>query len=186
MTGNHVTVKRYSLLILLLWELIRLSIVFISLISVVSQSLNSNRQVLYWLLSVSSFQLISPLAILFLFIDWNKYRNYLSLLRVGKVINLFSFILIFFNFDPGRVTETLNIKYVGAPVYYFYVIVGVIFFDLIFLVILLSYKLELKEKPPVVSVGNRTVMVPERGEDTLPDFSEVKVREKVDIEKSEE
>ncbi len=159
------TKRKYSLLAILVWELLRIIIIFITLVSLISQSINSNKQILYWVLAVVSFQLISPLALLFLFIDWQRYQSYLNLVRVGKVLNIFSLVLVFFNFEPRRVIETFYLSFLDLPIYYFTVIITVTFFDLIFLVILLSYKLNKLEKE-------------ER--DSLPEFSEIEVKGKID------
>ncbi len=163
------TKRKHSLIAILVWEILRIVIVFVTLVSLISQSINSNKQILYWIVSIISFQLISPLALLFLFIDWKKYQNYLNLVRVGKILNLFSLMLVFFNFEPRRVIEAFYLKFLDIPVYYFTVILLITFFDLIFLVILLSYKLNKVEK---------------EDKDSLPRFSEVEVGERIDTEKA--
>ncbi len=170
---------RLKLLVALIWEFIRIFLIFIATISIFFTVLKRNGTALYWLISLGSFQLLPIAALVFAFFDEKKYGVVIKFVCLAKLINLFSLFLIVLNTPLGILINPIRspfnpvrLTFIPFAIYHIHLIAFLFFFDLIFLIILLSYKTEnggLKEVRK--QYDSKTVKIAYKS-DGLPDFEE--------------
>jgi hypothetical protein len=126
----------------IIWEIIRFLFFFLFITFVYFQPTIGGTDSVLWLLFLSSCQLLMPAAYTLLLFDSNKFHYIIQLLRIGKVLGLFPSFFIFLNefifstdfFSLPLTTFSLLKK--SAIL----LLAISIFFDLIFLYFLLSFK----------------------------------------------
>jgi hypothetical protein len=147
------------------WELVRFSVFTLIIIGLFQETMLSGTQKILWLMLIGAGQLLLPAAYFLLFLDRVKYYVYIQILRIGKMLSIFvSFSIIIYELFYNNIF--LN---AGIPQFYdkryLLVIFLAIFFDLIFLYFLLSYKGEEEDR----KLGNmiKEVELPVYSETTI-------------------
>jgi hypothetical protein len=130
-----------------LWELFRFLFFFLLIAFIFFNNFVWNTHTILWLLFLSSCQLLMPAGYALLIFDSIRFYVVIQLLRIGKILSLFPGIFILIDelllgkslFSLPLTTYSLLKKAV------FFLLSISIFFDLIFLYFLLSYKEKGKE-----------------------------------------
>jgi hypothetical protein len=172
--------QKFFLLSGFTWELIRFFLYFFFITYFQFHKLLWNRQTILWLILLGSSQLIIPAGFLLLFFHSTKFRATIQLLRIGKIINLFSSLVLFIDeIISGNALLLVPIPYLSSTEGISFLILSLtIFFDLILLYFLLSYKEERPETENRVTGENVSPY--------LPDFSETEVKNEIHVKKNEE
>jgi hypothetical protein len=152
--------KRVFFLIGALWELGRFLLLFSALLLTFHQVVVGNRQTVCWLLLFGAPQLLLPAGLLVLYTASGAQPALLNLMRLGKILAVFSSLLLFVLEPLG-----LHLGYGGSLISFLltplFILVGVVFVDIVFLFFLLSYSPERDGES--------------REEESLPDFKENRV-----------
>ena len=162
--------RKYSILVILIWEIVRLFLLYLVVVSVFHREIQADKQAMYWLLAIGSPQVIMFALLIFLFLDPFKFANYLNLLRVIKVLNIFTMFLVLINFQSNNITENLQLKVISFSVYVFPLTLMILFLDLIFFALLISYRIKQKKKN---EFSGSYGLINKKNE--LPDFEELEV-----------
>jgi hypothetical protein len=167
--------ERLFFLVEIFWEILRFSLLFYITVIIHFQTIHGNTNSLLWLVLLGSGTLLIPAGCFLLYIDHVKYDVVIHLVRIGKVLGLFTSFLIIIKelFIDINLFKTGVIAFLVNS-YLLIILIG-IFFDLIFLYFLLSFKRR---------SGETLVVNSENDEKRLPEFSETIV-ENVDKEKGE-
>ncbi|MBN2534477.1 MAG: hypothetical protein JXB88_16460 [Spirochaetales bacterium] len=161
----------------IIWEIVRFLLFFILITFIYFKPFTGETDTLPWLLFLSSCQLLMPAGYVLLFFNSTKFHVVIQLLRIGKILSLFPSFFIFFN--EFFIRNTLfSVPFTPLSLYKKGTIVILlisIFFDLIFLYFLLSYK------------GTGKEVVEMRGESShLPDYRITEVKSDFFSETSDE
>lgn len=108
-----------------------------------------------------------PVGFLLLYYDQIKYGILLNLLRLGKILGLFSSLLLILLEPIGPVLQVVKLVFLPFSVAPVILLLFITFFDLIFLGLLLSYRMQ-KQEPEISRSENL---------DSLPDFKETRVHD---------
>ncbi|MBN1410743.1 MAG: hypothetical protein JW969_07845 [Spirochaetales bacterium] len=124
-----------------LWEILRFFLFFSMIIVIFNEKTTLYRFEILWFLILSAAQLIIPGCYLLLIFFPDKYRVILQPLRMGKILNLLCSVLFIIDglFSDQTIKLRLDLPFASIP--YLILILGTVFFDLIFLYFLLSYKI---------------------------------------------
>jgi hypothetical protein len=127
-----------------IWEIIRFFLFFMLAAVIFNKSSALHRFELLWLILLSAAQLMVPAGFLLVFFFVEKYGSLVRLLTIGKILNVFSAALFVFDglFSDKISQAILDLPFARIP--YLFLLVAAIFFDLIFLYFLLSYKIDTK------------------------------------------
>jgi hypothetical protein len=160
-------IRRVLLLIAGIWELLRFCGVFLAVWIVFRQTLETNRQGTYWLLLLGNGGLLVAASLLVLYLDPPRFRVLLNLVRLGKILGLFSALLLIVLEPAGTSLLTVGLlPYRIAP---FSMLLVVSVADLIFLFLLLSYQIDEPHlSPPGVKEDEQESSLPEYRETILP------------------
>ena len=169
--------RKLILLVGSIWEVIRFALLYFLLLLLVNSSFNPIGSIL--LIWLGSIQLILAAGLFFAWWDMSRYAVLLPLLALGKGLNLIPPILLLifgsglFNIsgslfqavaDVSAETAVRNILSQESLGFLFLFAGGILFFDLIFFFIILSYRVRRKEQ--------------ELGSDrNLPDWKDIRVEE---------
>ncbi len=159
--------KRKIFLAASIWELLRFFMLFITILVVNISIIRANRQSIFWLIILCSGSLIMPAGFLLFYYNEKKYGMLLNLLRLGKVLGLFSSLLLMLLEPMGPVLQVVKLVFLPFPITPVILLLFITFFDLIFLGLLLSYRMERQE--PEINRGENL--------DSLPDFKETQVND---------
>ncbi len=133
-------VKKSIFVLAAIWEFIRFFLLFIALTTVYIQVILTDGQAIYWLILNGSSQLLLPAGLLLLFVNPDKFHHLLNLIKLGKILSLFSSGLLI-AIEPFSIKHDLfKITFLPLQITPVSLLLAIIFFDLIFLFILLSYK----------------------------------------------
>ena len=155
-----------------IWELVRFCCLFLAVWLVFRQILVTNRQAVFWLLVFGNGGLLMAAALLFLYLDPQRFRVLLNLVRLGKILGLFSALLLIV-FEPvGSSLRFLSIGFFPYGIAPLSVLLAVCLVDLIFLFLLLSYKTGQSSRP-AGDAGSE----PGRQDPPLPEYSETVITE---------
>jgi hypothetical protein len=110
------------------------------------QILETNSQGIYWLLVLGNGGLLVTASLLFLYMDPRHFRVLLNLVRLGKILGLFSALLLFILEPIGTGLRFLYMEFLPYRIAPFSLLLIVSVADLIFLFLLFSYQIE--ETPP--------------------------------------
>lgn len=169
--------KKPQLLFLveIFWEILRFSLFFYTTVIIQLQSLHGNTNTLLWLMLLGSGMLLVPAGCFLLYVDPVKYDAVIHLVRIGKVLGLFTSLLIIVK----ELFIDVNILASGIAAFivnrYLLILLVGIFFDLIFLYFLLSFKRQGVERAGSIASPD---------EKHLPEFAETYV-DRTDTEKGE-
>ncbi|GEM_PF-6302263 len=188
---KYMKARKYSLLLILLWETIRVLILFIVVTYVFLKEIQQNSQAIYWLLALGAPQLVSLPVAVFIFLEPFRYEGLINVLRIGKVLNIFTMFLVLLNFNSGSITDVLPLKMIPLRIYLFPLTLMILFLDLIFFGLLISYRLREtapleegpkagpkegpKEEATLKVQGRSDTNENETMKEELPDFEEVEV-----------
>jgi hypothetical protein len=158
------------------WELVRFSVFTLIIIGLLQETLISGTQKILWLMLIGAGQLLLPAAYFLLFMDQIKYYAYIQILRIGKMLSIFvSFSIIIYELLYNNI-----FLYAGSPQFYdkryLLIVFLAIFFDLIFLYFLLSYKRE--DKNQKLGNLNNEVELPVYSETTIENNLKNKVEDR--------
>jgi len=161
----------------IIWEIARFLLFFLLISYVYFQPLPGGNRTILWILFLSSSQLLMPAAYTLLLFNSIKFHVVIQLLRIGKIISLLPSLLIFFDeflFNFSLFTVPLSSVSLYRKGILLFLSIS-IFFDLIFLYFLLSYKKTGKEPDEI------------KGESShLPDYTVTEVKNEFLSENSED
>ena len=158
-------IHRVFFLITAIWDLLRFFALFLAVWIVFRRTLEMNNQGIYWLLILGNGQLLMSASLLFLYVDPERFRVLLNLVRLGKILGLFSALLLIILEPVGTGLRFLSLGFLPYRIAPFSVLLVVSVADLIFLFLLLSYQVE--KNPPSPPSENQSKQDP-----TLPDYRE--------------
>ena len=121
-----------AFLVAAIWEIQRFMLLSVFLLA--GEAAVDGRKTVSWLLFYGAGSLVIPAGLTLIMLDSKKYAGLLNLMRLGKLLQFFPGLLLL-----G--TEVLRVRRAGFDNLSVLVVLGVAVFDLIFLIILLSYKL---------------------------------------------
>lgn len=126
----------------IVWEIVRFVFFFLFITFIYFQPFIGGTRTILWLLFLSSCQLLIPAGYSLLLFNSTKFHVIIQLLRIGKILSLFPSIFIFL--DEFLLSSTLfSLPLTSLSLFKkaaFLLLSISIFFDLIFLYFLLSYK----------------------------------------------
>jgi hypothetical protein len=136
------TAKRISIFLCSLWDIARFFILISIITAMFDAVAGGGITIVAWLLLPASAALLVPVGGILLTLYPVRYANLVGLLRLGKVLNLFSlFLLLVYGFisdNAEAATIRLSSLHVSQAILFLLVMLG----DLIFLGLLISYKTE--------------------------------------------
>ena len=135
-------IHRVFLLLSSIWELLRFLFLFLAVWVTFQQILETNRQAVYWLLLFGNGGLLVAAALLFLYTDPARFRVLLNLVRLGKVLGLFSALLLVILEPISTQLTSLPLKFLAYRIAPFSILLLVAVLDLVFLFLLFSYRIE--------------------------------------------
>lgn len=148
-----------------IWELLRFCAVFLAVWIVFRQILETNSQGIYWLLVLGNGGLLVAASLLFLYVDPRRFRVLLNLVRLGKILGLFSALLLIILEPVGIGLRFLSVGFLPYRIAPFSLLLVVSVADLIFLFLLFSYQIEEtsggqqeKEKEPPLPKYKETII----------------------------
>ena len=147
-------IRRAFFLIAAIWELLRFCAIFLAVWIVFRQILETNSQGIYWLLVLGNGGLLVTASLLFLFVNPGAFRVLLNLARLGKLLGLFSALLLIILEPIGTGLRFLSVGFLPYRVAPFSLLLAVSVADLIFLFLLFSYQLE-KTSPSPPAAGRQ-------------------------------
>jgi hypothetical protein len=139
-------IHRVLFLITAIWELLRFCAIFLAVWIIFRQILETNSQGIYWLLVLGNGGLLVTASLLFLYVDPRRFRVLLNLVRLGKILGLFSALLLIILEPIGTGLRFLYMEFLPYRIAPFSLLLIVSVADLIFLFLLFSYQIE--ETPP--------------------------------------
>jgi hypothetical protein len=135
-------INRIYLLINCLWEGLRFLLLFFALSITFQRLLLADPQAIFWLVLAVSGSLLLPAALLFLYLAPQRNLPLLKLVRLGKILGLVATLLLLFMepFEPGlSASPAVDLPIALTP---FSVVLAVTVVDLVFVFLLLAYRLE--------------------------------------------
>jgi len=171
---------KIKLITALVWEILRIFLLFIAVISIFFTEVTKNNIALYWLISLGSVQLLPFAGLVFVLFYESKYINVLKFVELSKLLNIFSLLLIVINtplsilLNPFLAPYTpVVLTFLSFPLYHIYLVAILFFFDLIFLFLLLSYKTGTKNFARIKEQFNGKSVEVSNSLEHLPNFEEV-------------
>ena len=144
----------------LIWEILRYVFIFLFTANFFIMRINEDNQGIFWLLSVSSCNLLLPLILIILLNSNNSIL--MRILYIGKILQLFPFFMLIFSellnirlFENYLIEELIS-RNIGL-------IISFLFIDLLFLCLLLSYNVR----------GDKKTQ--KKDKDNLPDISSIPI-----------
>jgi hypothetical protein len=125
-----------------IWELVRFCCLFLAVWIVFHQILETNRQAVFWLPVFGNGGLLAVAALLFLYVDPRRYRALLNLVRLGKILGLFSSMLLIVLEPVGTGLRFLSVDFLPYRIAPLPLLLVICVADLIFLFLLFSYHIE--------------------------------------------
>ena len=152
-----------------IWELLRFCAIFLAVWIVFRQILETNSQGIYWLLVLGNGGLLVAASLLFLYVDPPRFRVLLNLVRLGKILELFSALLLIILEPVGIVLRFLSVGFMPYRIAPFSLLLIVSAADLIVLFLLFSYRIEKKSvSPPAEGQQEQEPPLPDYKETILP------------------
>jgi hypothetical protein len=151
-----------------LWELVRFFLVLLLFAAVLRAAAGAGAWVFPWLLLAGSGNLLIAAGIGMVALFPARYARLVALLRLGKVLSIFAFILLTISggMRPAAGFEVLRVgrAAVSGPV----ILVVVALLDVLLLAVLLRWKAV--EEPRPASTGEETEKLPEYDETEVQNF----------------
>lgn len=170
------TAKRAVFLIQSVWELLRFLALFAVLVVGFSAALLADRQAVLGLVLLGSSQLVLPAGLVFLFLDPGRFAPLASLIRLGKVLEVFSEVLLLAAqpFDGGL--QRLALPFIPDRFSGLAILLTITLIDLVFLFLLFSFgpaAIRSRAEGQEGQVPLPTAQADEKS--SLPDYSETVV-----------
>jgi hypothetical protein len=162
-------IRRALFLITAIWELLRFCAVFLAVWIFFRRILETNNQGIYWLLVLGNGGLLVTASLLFLYVDPERFRVLLNLVRLGKILGLASAALLIILEPVGTGLRFLSTGFLPFQIAPFSILLVLSVADLIFLFLLFSYQIE--KAPPSRSSGEQQKQDP-----PLPEYRETVIR----------
>jgi hypothetical protein len=142
--------QRYLLIPALVWEIFRFFVLFLINLFLFRSVLELNNKIIFWLTGLAASGLLMPAGLFFLY-RYSKDKAaacelLLNILRLGKIIQFFPVFLLTFE---EAVYNNVSLRSLTT----FLVLLIIFVFDLIFLLLLLSYKLKPKDESTTAANG---------------------------------
>jgi hypothetical protein len=144
----HMKIHRVFFLITAIWDLLRFFALFLAVWIVFRRTLETNNQGVYWLLVLGNGGLLMSASLLFLYVDPERFRVLLNLVRLGKILGLASALLLVILEPVGTGLRLLSVGFLPYRIAPFSVLLVVSVVDLILLFLLLSYHIETAAPSP--------------------------------------
>ena len=151
-----------------IWELLRFCAIFLAVWIIFRRSLETNNQGIYWLLVLGNGGLLVAASLLFLYVDPRRFRVLLNLARMGKILELFSALLLIILEPVGTGLRFLSVGFVPYRVAPFSLLLVVSAADLIFLFLLFSSQIEETPSPPPGGQEEQEPPLPNYRETIIP------------------
>ena len=132
---------RLFFLIAAVWELARFLCLFLAVWIVFRQILETNVQAVYWLLALGNGGLLPAAALLLLYMRPERFRNLLNLVRLGKILGLFSALLLVVSAPVGT-GLFISLRFLPYRIVPLSVLLVLSVVDLVLLFLLFSYQTE--------------------------------------------
>ncbi len=123
-----------------LWELLRVLVRFLALGSTCRRERLIDTQAIFWLVLFGSANLLMPAGLLFLYLDPHNRRTLLNLMRMGKLLGLFSALLLILLEPIGTGLSGFPLNFLPYTIAPFSMLLFVAVSDLFFLFLLFSYR----------------------------------------------
>lgn len=157
------------------WQLIRFSMIGLMIISYLNPEFFSEKSLL--ILWSASSQLTLAAAFFFIAVDPARYLPYRNIILFGKIFDILPGIgllalqaaAVFFQrgtplFVSVSAIERITMRQIDTAVVFYYVLIGIIVIDFVFMMFLISYKYELPDSPQAVH-------------DNLPEIEETQIED---------
>ena len=118
-----------------LWEIVRFTFLFLLIVSASDGETTRGAPELYWILPYGAGALVIPAGLFVLMLDPAKYGALLNLLKLGKLLEVIPFLILL-----GRELSAMSV--LSNPRFPLYPVLAAAVLDLIFLALLISYRLE--------------------------------------------
>ncbi len=128
-----------------IWELLRFLLLFLALGITFQWTLVSDRQAIFWLVVLGNANLLMPAAALLLYIDARRFRVLLNLLRLGKLLGLFSSALLIILEPVSSGLRQLSLSFLPFAIAPLSILLLIAVIDLVFIFLLFSCRIEQNE-----------------------------------------
>jgi hypothetical protein len=135
-------IHRVFFLLTAIWELLRFCFLFLAALIVFRRVLETNDQGIYWLLVLGNGGLLVAAALLFLYVDPRRFRVLLNLVRLAKILGLFSALLLVILEPVGTGLRFLSAGFLPYRVAPLSLLLVASVVDLIVLFFLFSYQVD--------------------------------------------
>ena len=135
-------IHRLFFLVGSLWELLRFLLLFLALGITFRRELLIDTQAIFWLVLLGSANLLMPAGLLFLYLDPDRHRNLLNLIRMGKLLGLLSALLLILLEPIGTSLSGFALSFLPSTIAPFSILLFISVSDLLFLFLLFSYRRE--------------------------------------------
>jgi hypothetical protein len=161
-------IHRIFFLIAAIWDLLRFFAVFLAVWIFFRRTLETDNQGVYWLLVLGNGGLLITASLLFLYVDPQRFRVLLNLVRMGKILGVLSALLLIILEPVGTGLRFLSLGLLPYRIAPFSLLLVILVVDLVFLFLLFSYQVE--ETSPSPPSETR----PEK-DPPLPDYRETMI-----------
>jgi hypothetical protein len=169
-------IHRVIFLISAIWELLRFCAIFLAVWIIFRQILETNSQGIYWLLVLGNGGLLLAASLLLLYVDPLRFRVLLNLVRLGKILGLFSALLLIILEPIGTSLRFVSVGFLPYRIAPFSLLLIVSVADLIFLFLLFSYQTE--DTPPSPPERGKVERGKPGQEPPLPKYRETVIRKR--------
>lgn len=163
-------IRRIFFLLNSIWELVRFLSLFLAVWITFQQVLETDRQAIFWLVLFGNGGLLVAAALLFLYVDPPRFRVLLNFVRLGKILGLFSALLLIIlePFGTG-LQSSLSLSFPPYRIAPLSILLLIAAADLIFLFLLFSYQIE-ESNPasPAEETKEENPPLPEYRETVVP------------------
>ncbi len=153
-----------------LWDLARFFLILSILAAIFGNEGGWAAAVLPWLLLSASSCLLVPAGGLLLSLYPDRYANLAAFLRLGKILNLFSFILLLLAGPLGAGGRVVLFRIGQIEVTHIAALPAVALFDLLFFIILVSFKTDIKVEEGNASLNSEAEVPPDGAETKIEDY----------------
>jgi len=156
-------IHRVLFLFTAIWEFLRFLTLFLAVWVTFRQVIQNNNQAIYWLLIFGNGGLLITAALVFLYVDPRLSRTLLNLVRLGKILGLFSALLLIVLEPVGMGLRSLSLAFFPYSVAPLSILLILCCIDLVLLFLLFSYQNATASQadPPLPPYGE-TIIPPKR------------------------
>ena len=133
---------RLLFLIAAIWELVRFFSLFLAAWIIFRQVLETNVQAIYWLLALGNGGLLPAAALLLLYVNPDRFRSLLNLVRLAKILGLFSALLLVVSAPVATGLRFISLSFIPYRIVPLSVLLVLSVVDLVLLFLLFSYQTE--------------------------------------------